>query len=44
MDADVLRFVGSYMSIDVAREGGRFIVSVPTRRLLRIDPARVADD
>jgi hypothetical protein len=38
MDADVLRFVGKYMSIDALREGGRFIVSVPARRLLRIDP------
>jgi hypothetical protein len=44
MDADVLRFVGKYMSIDVEREGGRFIVSVPARRLLRIDAARVAGD
>jgi hypothetical protein len=44
MEADMLRFVGKYMSIDVVREGGRFIVSVPTRRLLRIDAAQVTDD
>jgi hypothetical protein len=43
MDADVLRFVGKYMSIDVVRDGNRFIVSVPARRLLRID-LPVADD
>jgi hypothetical protein len=38
MDADTLRFVGKYMSIDVERDGSRFIASVPARRLVRIDP------
>ena len=43
MDADTLRFVGRYMSIDVVRDGNRFIVSVPARRLLRIDPSAPRD-
>ena len=36
VDADTLRFAGRYMTLDVMRDGARFIVTVPSKRLVRI--------
>ena len=38
MDADALRFVGKYLTIDLTRGTERFIVSVPAGRLANIVP------
>jgi hypothetical protein len=37
IEADSLRFVGRYVSIEVTGEATRFFTSVPLRRLVRID-------
>jgi hypothetical protein len=36
IDADRLRFVGKYMTIDVTRGTERYIISVPARRVAHI--------
>ena len=38
IDADRLRFVGKYMTIDITRETERYFISVPARRLVHIAP------
>ena len=38
MDADALRFVGKYLTIDLTRGAERYIVSVPAGRLANIVP------
>lgn len=38
IDANALRFVGKYMTIDVTRGTERYIVSVQARRLAHIVP------
>jgi hypothetical protein len=36
VDADTLRFVGRYVTIDSTRNGSRYLITVPTKRVAKI--------
>ena len=38
IDADALRFVGKYLTIDLTRGSERYIISLPARRIADIVP------